>query len=96
MALAPVRAVAGAQRQLLRAMSSKAPAPVEDVGRMKSEDGVTILFPAQAFKGDVRSTSALGFGDNLQTHTDKWLNVRRIVGRDGVGSIRRLDGPVCL
>ena len=87
MALAPVRAVAGAQRQLLRAMSSKAPVPVEDVRRMTSEDGVTILFPAQAFKGDMRSTSGLGFGDNLQTHTDKWLNVRRIVKRDGVGTM---------
>ena len=27
----------------------------------------------QAFVGDLRSTSGLGLGDGLKTHTDKWL-----------------------
>lgn len=29
--------------------------------------------PGQAFKGDLRSTSGLGLGDGLTTHTSKWL-----------------------
>ena len=35
----------------------------------------TITDAAQAFKGDLRSTSALGLGDGLYTHTDKWYQV---------------------
>lgn len=35
----------------------------------------TITDAAQAFKGDLRSTSALGYGDGLYTHTDKWYQV---------------------
>ncbi|KFM26607.1 hypothetical protein F751_2194 [Auxenochlorella protothecoides] len=38
------------------------------------QDGTTILYPAQAFKGDVRSTSGLGMGDGLTTHTSKWMD----------------------
>ena len=36
---------------------------------------VTITDAAQAFKGDLRSTSALGLGDGLYSHTDKWYQV---------------------
>ena len=35
----------------------------------------TITHPAQAFEGDLRSTSGLGLGDGLYTHTSKWLQV---------------------
>ena len=37
----------------------------------------TITHPAQAFEGDLRSTSGLGLGDGLYTHTSKWLQVSR-------------------
>lgn len=30
--------------------------------------------PGQAFPGDLRSQSALGFGDNLLDHTSKWMD----------------------
>lgn len=33
-----------------------------------------------AFPGDLRSTSGLGLGDGLKTHTDKWLQVRAPAG----------------
>lgn len=35
----------------------------------------TITDSAQAFKGDLRSTSALGYGDGLYSHTAKWMQV---------------------
>ncbi len=35
----------------------------------------TTTVAGQAFPGDLRSTSALGFGDNLLDHTSKWLQV---------------------
>ena len=35
----------------------------------------TTTIAGQAFPGDLRSTSALGFGDNLFDHTSKWLQV---------------------
>lgn len=40
--------------------------------RLKNE---TITTPGQAFVGDLRSTSGLGLGDGLETHTSKWLQV---------------------
>lgn len=45
---------------------------------------VTIQHGAQAFKGDLRSTSALGLGDGLYTHTDKWNEVRASTENTGV------------
>lgn len=36
----------------------------------------TIEHGAQAFEGDLRSTSALGIGDGLYTHTAKWNEAR--------------------
>ena len=36
----------------------------------------TIQEGRQAFKGDLRSTSALGIGDHIYDHTGKWLQVR--------------------
>ncbi|DBA77367.1 TPA: hypothetical protein ACH3X2_000884 [Trebouxia sp. C0005] len=33
----------------------------------------TTTVAGQAFPGDLRSTSALGFGDNLLDHTSKWM-----------------------
>lgn len=75
MALASARAVSCAQRHLLRTMSTKSPAPAKDIGSVESEDGITILYPAQAFKGDTRSVSGLGMGDGINTHTGKWLVV---------------------
>jgi len=35
----------------------------------------TTTVAGQAFPGDLRSTSGLGFGDNLLDHTSKWLQV---------------------
>lgn len=35
----------------------------------------TTTVAGQAFPGDLRSTSALGFGDNLLDHTSKWMQV---------------------
>ena len=37
----------------------------------------TTYYPGQAHLGDLRSTSALGIGDSIKTHTGKWLQVRR-------------------
>ena len=37
----------------------------------------TTYYPGQAHLGDLRSTSALGIGDGIKTHTGKWLQVRR-------------------
>ena len=31
-----------------------------------------------AFPNDLRSTSGIGKGDNLETHTSKWLSVRHL------------------
>ena len=36
---------------------------------------VTIQVGAQAFEGDLRSTSGLGLGDGLYSHTEKWDQV---------------------
>ena len=43
---------------------------------IKDEDLPTTIPGGQAFPGDLRSTSALGVGDGLKTHTAKWLQVR--------------------
>ena len=32
--------------------------------------------PGAAFEGDLRSTSGLGLGDGIETHTGKWMTVR--------------------
>ncbi|KAK9819624.1 hypothetical protein WJX72_000363 [[Myrmecia] bisecta] len=34
---------------------------------------VQLETPGQAYLGDLRSTSALGLGDGLTSHTSKWL-----------------------
>lgn len=47
-------------------------------GELVTEDSlkyVTIQQGAQAFEGDLRSTSGLGLGDDLYTHTAKWNEV---------------------
>lgn len=42
-----------------------------------TEESRTIsVHPGQAFLGDNRSSSGLGLGDGLVTHTSKWLQVR--------------------
>ena len=41
-----------------------------------SPDGITTTVPGQAFVGDLRSTSALCLADGINTHTQKWLQVR--------------------
>ena len=43
--------------------------PLEDTGLPTIAEG------RQAFEGDLRSTSALGLGDGLTTHTSKWFSV---------------------
>jgi len=46
--------------------------PAEAISRIPT---ITVE-PGQAFPGDIRSTSGLGMGDGLTSHTDKWLQVR--------------------
>jgi hypothetical protein len=42
---------------------------------MKDAASPTISEGRQAFEGDLRSTSGLGTGDGISTHTEKWLQV---------------------
>ncbi len=44
--------------------------------------------PPQAFVGDLRSTSALCVGDGIETHTAKWLQVRRYGHCRGAPALR--------
>lgn len=46
-----------------------------------------------AFKGDLRSTSGLGFGDGITKHTDKWLQVTVRSSRPRVGAVLRILEP---
>ena len=50
---------------------------------------VTIQQGAQAFEGDLRSTSGLGLGDGLYTHTAKWneVTLTMLLGRYAVSEI---------
>lgn len=76
-----------------QAMASKQPAVAEaEVTVQKDWKAVQIpkgatermptitVEPGQAFPGDLRSTSGLGMGDGLTTHTEKWLQVGRTPG----------------
>ena len=46
-----------------------------------NEDSRTIsVTPGQAFPGDNRSSSGLGLGDGLTSHTAKWLQVLLLPG----------------
>ena len=46
-----------------------------DLARADNLENVTIKHGAQAFEGDLRSTSGLGMGDGLYSHTAKWNEV---------------------
>ncbi len=46
-----------------------------ELAKAENLEYVTIQTGAQAFKGDLRSTSGLGLGDGLYTHTSKWDQV---------------------
>lgn len=43
------------------------------VTKVPSAVGNTITHGAQAFEGDLRSTSGLGLGDGIENHTEKWM-----------------------
>jgi len=43
-----------------------------ELAKAENLEYVTIQTGAQAFEGDLRSTSGLGLGDGLYTHTSKW------------------------
>jgi NADH dehydrogenase (ubiquinone) Fe-S protein 6 len=44
----------------------------KELAKAENLEYVTIQVGAQAFEGDLRSTSGLGLGDGLYTHTEKW------------------------
>jgi hypothetical protein len=54
-------------------MASSVPKNVSD------KDMPTIVEGRQAFEGDLRSTSALGYGDGIFDHTGKWLQASSLV-----------------
>lgn len=58
-----------------KAASVGAPSAVQPVNE---KDLPTITECGQAFSGDLRSTSALGVGDGITSHTEKWMSVRRM------------------
>lgn len=81
---APMRAWLGhrCSRQLhgtfsrLASSSSEAKALSQTTGKTPpTPPDSTTTVAGQAFPGDLRSTSGLGFGDNLLDHTSKWLQV---------------------
>lgn len=75
MSLAGLRVALRSRHSVARCMSTKNVAKPSSGAVAVDQDGTTILYPAQAFKGDVRSTSGLGMGDGLTTHTSKWMDV---------------------
>lgn len=75
MSLAVLRTALRSWQPLARCMATKEIAKPASDAVAVDQDGTTILYPAQAFKGDVRSTSGLGMGDGLTTHTSKWMDV---------------------
>lgn len=61
----------------LASSSSDAKALSQITGRQPpTPPDSTTTVAGQAFPGDLRSTSGLGFGDNLLDHTSKWMQVR--------------------
>eukprot|EP00887_Chlorella_sp_A99_P005620 scaffold1.g5620.t1 len=60
---------AGAQKAVATASTASSANLV-----VKEEDIPVTTTPGQAFVGDLRSTSALGVGDGIRTHTGKWLS----------------------
>lgn len=62
----------------LASSSSEAKALSQTTGKTPpTPPDSTTTVAGQAFPGDLRSTSGLGFGDNLLDHTSKWLQVSR-------------------
>lgn len=60
----------------LASSSSDAKALSQITGRQPpTPPDSTTTVAGQAFPGDLRSTSGLGFGDNLLDHTSKWMQV---------------------
>ena len=60
----------------LASSSSEAKALSQTTGRTPpTPPDSTTTVAGQAFPGDLRSTSGLGFGDNLLDHTSKWMQV---------------------
>lgn len=47
----------------------------EELANLDNQQSDTITLPGQAFVGDLRSTSGLGLGDGLTSHTAKWFDV---------------------
>ena len=83
MALAGRRAGVDLGRVLCSGLATKAAqqsvvavSQVSGGALQKQRDIPVTKFPGQAFVGDLRSTSALGVGDGLTTHTSKWLQAR--------------------
>lgn len=71
------RAVLRTQRPLARCFSDKVVVNVEAKSlAIEQKEGPVTTLPGQAFVGDLRSTSGLCMGDDLITHTSKWMDVR--------------------
>jgi hypothetical protein len=49
-----------------------------ELAKADNLENVTIKTGAQAFAGDLRSTSGLGLGDGLNSHTAKWDQVNAL------------------
>lgn len=45
----------------------------KEVATTLNQDEPTAVLPGQAFRGDLRATSALSLGDGIKNHTAKWL-----------------------
>lgn len=73
----PALASVGLRGLATKAAGDKAVAAAQAKGlQIKEEDIPTTIAGGQAFPNDLRSTSALGVGDGIKTHTGKWLQVR--------------------
>lgn len=47
----------------------------DELAQPENLESTTVTQPGQAFVGDLRSTSGLGLGDGLTSHTAKWFDV---------------------
>ena len=60
----------------LRHKTISASGSTDAIAKTSNTDTITRQ-PGPAFPGDLRSTSGLGLGDGIESHTGKWMTVRR-------------------
>jgi len=61
----------------LRHKTISASGSADAIAKTSNTDTITRQ-PGAAFPGDLRSTSGLGLGDEIESHTGKWMTVRSI------------------